>query len=297
MTSGLWLAVLSGVLLGAGIALLVRQLRPAPPDLSSALARLHEDAPPRRADAEGGRPDPVARLGAALSRLSWVRFPEREMDLMELPRERFLVQKAGFALIGLVLPSVLALIWLVAGFGTPPQVPLVAGLGLAAALWFLPDLIVRSQAAERRVEFLHAIAAYMELVALERAADAGPGEALERAAQVGSGPAFGRIRDALERARLAREPAWQGLERLAQDLALTPLEDMAATMRISGTDGAAVYDGLRARARSLRGELLADDLAQANTDSERMVAPGALLVMLLVAGLAFPALYTMLVSS
>ncbi len=65
-------------------------------------------------------------------------------------------------------------------------------------------------------------------------------------------------------------------------------------MRISGTDGAAVYDTLRARSKGLRGELLAEDLARANADSERMVAPGSALTMLMTFLVVFPALFKML---
>ncbi len=113
---------------------------------------------------------------------------------------------------------------------------------------------------------------------------------------MGRGTVFRRIRDALERASTDRLPPWDGLDVLSVELGLTPLQDVADIMRISGTDGAAVYDTLRARARSLRGELLAEDLARANTDSERMVAPGAALTLLMTSLIVFPALYQMLSS-
>ena len=77
-------------------------------------------------------------------------------------------------------------------------------MALAAALFFVPDVDLHRRAAAARDELRHAVCAYLELVALERAGDAGTVEALERAATVGDSPAFIRIRDALTRARARR---------------------------------------------------------------------------------------------
>ena len=205
-----------------------------------------------------------------------------------------MLHKLLFALIGLLLPAYLGALAALLGTSLPVLLPAVAGPALAALLWLVPDAVVRGEAKEARVEYLHAIASYLELVALERAADCGPADSLIRAAEVGRGAVFRRLTDALDRAATDRLPPWDGLEALAAELGLTPLQDVADIMRISGTDGAAVYDTLRARARSLRAELLAEDLARANTDSERMVAPGSALTMLMTALIAFPALYQML---
>ncbi|MEV6206698.1 hypothetical protein [Kitasatospora sp. NPDC051914] len=285
-------AVLAGGAAAGGLALLLAELRPAPPDLGQALGRLHRTPDPR--PVEDTRPAWYDRIGADSLRLPGARIPHRQLALIGRSPARFMAHKLLFALVGLMLPGYLAAMATVAGIGLPIAVPLLAGPLLAAVLWLVPDGIVAGEAEEARTEYLHGIAAYLELVALERAADCGPAEALRRAAAVGRGTVFRRIRDALERAATDRLPPWDGLDALAEDLGLTPLQDLADIMRISGTDGAAVYDTLRARAKSLRGELLAEELAQANTDSERMVAPGAVLTLLMTVLIVFPALYQML---
>ena len=285
-------AVLAGGAAAGGLALLVAELRPAPPDLGQALGRLHRTPDPRPADT--GRPAWYDRIGADSVRLPGARIPHQQLALIGRSPARFMAHKLLFALIGLMLPGYLVAMAALGGIGLPVALPLVAGPLLAALLWLVPDGIVAGEAKEARTEYLHGIAAYLELVALERAADCGPAEALRRAAAVGRGTVFRRIRDALERAATDRLPPWDGLDALAAELGLTPLQDLADIMRISGTDGAAVYDTLRARAKSLRGELLAEELAQANTDSERMVAPGAALTMLMTVLIVFPALYQML---
>ena len=98
--------------------------------------------------------------------------------------------------------------------------------------------------------------AYLDLVALERAADAGTVEALDRAAAIGDGRAFARIRDALLRARLPGARRGTGLTDLAAELGVPELGDVADIMRLSGEDGAAVYATLRARAASPAHQLL-----------------------------------------
>ncbi|MFJ3789840.1 hypothetical protein [Kitasatospora sp. NPDC090091] len=286
-------SVLAGALAAGGIALLVSELRPAPPDLGQALERLHRTPAERVADPDE-RPRWFDRIGERSLGLRGVRIPHRELSLIGRSPARFMAHKLLFALVGLVLPAYLGATAALLDMGLPFALPLLVGPLLAGLFWFVPDAIVRGEAKEARTEYLHGIAAYLELVALERAADLGPAEALRRAASVGRGTVFGRIRDALDRAATDRLPPWAGLDALAVELGLTPLQDVADIMRLSGTDGAAVYDTLRARAKGLRGELLAEDLARANADSERMVAPGAALTLLMTVLIVFPALHQML---
>ncbi|GAA2837406.1 hypothetical protein GCM10010441_72190 [Kitasatospora paracochleata] len=286
-------AVLAGGAAAGGIALLVAELRPAPPDLGQALDRLHRTPLQHPVD-EQDLPAWYDRVGARSLRLPGVRIPYQQLALIGRTPARFMAHKLLFALLGLVLPGYLSAMAALADLALPVAVPLVTGPILAGLLWFVPDGIVSGEAKEARTEYLHGIAAYLELVALERAADCGPAEALRRAAAVGRGTVFRRLRDALERAATDRLPPWDGLDALSEELGLTPLQDVADIMRLSGTDGAAVYDTLRARAKSLRGELLAEELAQANTDSERMVAPGSALTLLMTVLIVFPALYQML---
>ncbi|MER8182061.1 hypothetical protein [Kitasatospora sp. NPDC094015] len=289
-------AVLAGAAAAGGLALLAAELRPAPPDLGQALDRLHRRPDPRPQDAPA-RAAWYDRLGEGSLGRTGVRIPHRQLALIGRSPARFMAHKLLFALLGLVLPGYLSAMAALADLQLPIAVPLVVGPLLAALLWFVPDGIVAGEAREARTEYLHGIAAFLELVALERAADSGPAEALRRAAAVGRGAVFRRIREALERAATDRLPPWDGLDALAVELGLTPLQDVADIMRISGSDGAAVYDTLRARAEGLRGELLAAELARANTDSERMVAPGTALTLLMTVLIVFPALYQMLRAS
>ncbi|GAB2720843.1 type II secretion system F family protein [Kitasatospora kifunensis] len=287
-------AVLAGCVAAAGIALLIAELRPAPPDLGQALERLHR-APARHRESEvRAEASWYDRLGNRSLALAGSRVPLQSLALIGRTPARFMAHKLLFALVGLVLPGYLSAMAAFTGFAPPVALPALVSLALAAGGWMLPDAIVQSEAKEARTEYLHAIAAYLELVALERACDHGPAEAMRRAAAVGRGTVFRRLQDALERAATDRLPPWDGLDALAAELGLTPLQDVADIMRISGTDGAAVYDTLRARAKGLRNELLAAELAEAGATSEQMVAPGAALTLLMTVLIVYPALYQML---
>ncbi|OIV35446.1 hypothetical protein BIV57_21505 [Mangrovactinospora gilvigrisea] len=288
-------ALIAGAAVGGGLALLAAELRPAPPELGAALGRLRSSVPTVRPEdaAAADRPGLLDRLGGRMTGLPGVRIPRRDLALIGRTPARFMAHKGLFALIGLALPAYGQAVWTLFGLNLPVVVPAVAAPVLAVLLWLLPDAIAAGEAKEARVEYLHGVAAYLELVALERAADCGPAEAMSRAARVGRGAVFLRMRDAIDAAAVDRRPPWVGLGRLAEELGLAPLQDVADIMRLSGADGAAVYGTLRARAKSLRSELLAEDLAKANTDSERMVIPGSALVMVMVVMIAFPALYQM----
>jgi hypothetical protein len=285
-------AIMAGAAIGAGAALLVREvLRPAPA-LGPALRRLNEPAPVR---AEG----PVSRDGQwgqwLLDRLAdvpGVRIPHKDLALTGSTPARFVLTKVALAGAGLLLPppSTIPLLLL----GLPLYLPAIVGILAAVVLWFAPDLALRDKARRARAEFAHAMAAYLDLVALRRAGNVSAEQAMEQAALVGQGWAFQRIQGALARSRVDKVPHWESLARLTAELDLPVLDDLAAIMRQSSDDGAAVYTTLRSRARNLRTELLSAQAAEANADSEKMTAPGALLAVLVMLLIAFPAIIRML---
>ncbi len=289
--------VLAGVAIGGGAALIVAGLLPTTPDLQSALARL--SSTPSLVHAEVGTSGQSAREGRwrrslreHLPRLASSLGLDRhraDLDLIGEAPERLAFRKVGFGLLGLAFPPVLATAMAFIGLSLPWAIPGFASVVLAALLFLAPDLDVRRRAAATRAEMRRAVCIYLELVALERVADAGTTEALHRAAEIGDGRAFALIRDALLRAQLTGTAPWQGLARLAAELRVPELGDVADIMRLSGEDGAAVYATLRARAASLRSALLTDAAAEANAASEHMIMPVAVLGVAFMALLGYPA--------
>ena len=291
-------AVLAGMATGLGLLLVVREFVPSHPQLGAALTRLSgpdlTTAPPGRAPTPGLE----ARLGRALERRlsdrSVIAVPVRELALLRVPAQTWFGQKALFALLGLAFPPLGLLVVRLIGVPLPLAVPAVASLLLAAALWFIPDVEIRLKAAAAREEFARAVTAYIDLTALERAGGSGASQALERAALVGDSWVFERLREELQRARWAGVPPWDALAALSGELGVPELAEVADIMRLSGEEGASVYENLRARSRGMRTTQLAREETRANADSERMVIPVALLALIFLAILAYPALVRVL---
>jgi len=298
-------AVLFGATTGLGVTLIVRELLPSDPHLASALDRL---APPRigadapaveePASADGSTGALEHRVGIwaqrYLATAPFVQIPTKELLLLRIPVARHLGQKVLMALLGLLFPVVFIAVTTAVGAALPIVLPAVFALVLAAVLFVVPDLDVRRKAVAAREEFARATSAYLDLTALERAAGAGATQSLEQAATVGDSWVFVRLREQLIRARLSGTPPWDGLHDLSEELGLPELSDLADIMRLSGEEGAAVADTLRARSRGLRAALLTREQARANEESERMVIPVALLGLIFLLILGAPAIVRIL---
>ncbi|WP_433501706.1 type II secretion system F family protein (plasmid) [Sphaerimonospora sp. CA-214678] len=286
------LFVVSGALIGFGLFLLVGELRPAPPRLEEVVARLrHGYVPP---DTSGGVAERIGRVLAA--RLSGLPCPRRDLALLGRSVERFHATRTGCAVLGLTLPAVVSAA--LSATGGDPGIALPAGASLLGGLLLglAPDLSVRAEAARRRADFRHAITGYLDLVALERSAGAGPADALEKAASVSDGWAFGRIAAVLEQARRNQRPPWEGLARLGEQVGVAELTDLADIAALAGQEGARVLETLMSKAASMRGQALAAAKAEANGRTTTMVIPIALLGAAFLLLLTFPQIYRLVAS-
>jgi pilus assembly protein TadC len=286
----LWVIAV-GVLGGLGIFIIVRELVPAPARLDAALARLDHGAP------DPGRPDgpPARQAGRLAQRISaglpWMPVPTADLALLGKDREAWIASKVACGLLGLAVPLLPALLAAFAGTRVTWSVPVVASLACGAVLFFAPDLVTRVNAAERRADFRLALTSYLDLVALERGAGAGPTEALEAAAEIGGGWTFRRISGALDAARRSGAPPWTALSRLARETGVVELADIADIAEVAGHEGAKILDTLAARAASMRAQALAADRAKAGSRSTTMVIPIALLGAGFLLLLIFPVIY------
>lgn len=296
------LGILAGSLAGLGLALVIRELAPSSPHLGAVLVRLHDDSVVQPSG-DAGEPSTKSslfqeRLGRLLEvrlpTLVGFRLPRSELDLLRIPTHHYFGEKALWALLGLAFPAIFTLMLGFIGVSLPFTVPTFVGLILAVVMWFLPDIETRQKANNAREEFTRALGAYIDLVALERAGGAGSTQALENAAEVGDSWVFQRLREELARARWSGTTPWEGLHVLSVQLGLTDLDDLADIMRLSGEEGATVYESLRARANGLRNATLSAEHSRANADSERMVMPVALLGVVFMGLLAAPTVMRML---
>jgi len=277
--------IAAGLLTGLGCWLAVRELAPAAPDLRAAMRRLDSGGPGQPADWPG-------RLsGRFPTTPRWLPVPSADLRLLGQDASSWLAAKFACGVLGLALAPVLSALLVLAGRPVPWMLPAGGSLGLGALLFFLPDFVTRVNASERRADFRHALTSYLDLVALERGAGAAPTEALEAAAAVGRGWAFERIEAALDQARKASVPPWDGLAALAAEIGVTELADVAEIAGVAGQEGARILDTLAARAESMRAQALTAMKARAGARSTTMVLPIALLAGGFLVLLIFPDFY------
>jgi Flp pilus assembly protein TadB len=281
----LWIIV-AGVLCGLGLFVAVRELVPAPPRLDAALTRLDASADPGPVLVSRSRT--AQRIAAELA---WLPVPAADLALLGKDRAGWIASKVACLVLGLAFPALLAGLAAFAGTPLPWSVPTIASLGLGVALFLAPDLVTRVNAAERRADFRLALTSYLDLVALERGAGAGPTEALEAAAEIGDGWAFRRIAGALDAARRSGAAPWTALSRLARETGISELADVADIAEVAGHEGAKILDTLAARAASMRAQALAGDRARAGSRSTTMVIPIALLGAGFLLLMIFPVVY------
>lgn len=287
-------ALAAGGLAGLGLVFLAAGLLPAgPPQLSAALARLdtplrvEPDVAPAGPEQSGERSGERSRFaGWSAAVGGWVAAhtpvagplsaPAADLRLLGVAPAAFAAGRAALAAVGFAFPALLWTVTAVAGARLPVAVPVLLGVGLAAAGWLTPAALLRERAGHARALLRVALSAYLDLVALERAGAGSPVEALEAAAEVGHGPAFGLVRSRLVFAARSGTSPYAALAALADDVGVAELRDLA-DIAATAADGAAVYSTLLAKSRSLRNAIATEAQAAANAASERLVFPVVLL--------------------
>lgn len=282
--TGLQLVLVAGALVGSGLALLVLRLVPAHPDLGETLTRLSPegarevDRRQERLARDADVRDVLGSLGErVLPTRIWGSASAQDLAILRMTRTRLYGEKLLYALIGLVAGPLLSIVPMIAWDGVPSYVPVGASVLLGAALWFVPNYNVIDEARKARLGFRRALGAFIDLVALERAAGSGPRQAMEAAASVGDSWAFRRVAEELARTRWSGTTPWDAMRELGKETGVGELDELADIMRLSGDEGAQVYEQLRSRSASMRSAMLQAQKAEANAISERMTLPMTLL--------------------
>ncbi len=199
----------------------------------------------------------------------------------------FKVLVAGSA--GLLCPP---LVWLAAqssGVSVSPVLVILVAIIAAPGMAFLPVTLLFSRARERRRHFRIVIGSFVDLVVLSLAGGVGIEGALLAASRVSDDWAATRMARALSRARDAGQAPWTGLGQLGVEIAVPELVELSATLELAGTEGARIRQSLTARVVSLRRHEQADAESAANTMTERLFLPGALLLFGFLLFIGYPA--------
>ena len=205
----------------------------------------------------------------------------RKLRILDKSLERQGYEKMLGGSMGLILP--LALWVALQLIGSNASIPIfIAGSVLLAVVGFwYPDIPLSEQIEKRKRAFRYAFSSYLDLVTVILAGGSGIETALQVAAEAGDGWAFERIRTALVRARLGNRTPWSVFAEVGEELDVSELRELAASISLAGEQGARIRDSLLVRADALRSAQLAEIEADAESRNEKMTLP----VLVMVAGL------------
>jgi tight adherence protein C len=290
------LAAVLGILAGVGCLGMIRSLNPTPPTLEAIAAALD-----RRTESEAlelGRPGSirsgarsVVRVldGSSFARRRWRSLAPDLAITGDTPEEvasRMLVLGGA----GILAPPLLWLLGAVTGitalpFGIAMALAIVGAS--AGASWPIIDLARRARTRRRHVRAV--VGCFVDLVVLNLAGGMGVESALFTAAQVSSDWAAQLIGRSLTKVRESGQPSWLALSRLGEEIGVPELVEVSATLELAGTEGSRIRQSLTARAAALRRHEQADAETAANTMTERLFLPGALLLVGFVLFVGYPA--------
>lgn len=260
-------ALLLAAAVGAGVMLIVAGLRPrrrqtalsGPEDAAQSL-RIAARQAARRVGRDLQHKTKIQQDAAMLG---------RTIDAHALGKLAGLV--AGAALVA----AAAMLLRFAAAVPLPLVLALAAGGGLLG--WWLPDSMLKTEAAKERERFKESSEVWLELVAQLVTAGTDAHAALNIASRYSSQPAFASIRDALAEASALGEPPWIGLNRLSESRGLGFMEPFIASLELAGTTGAGSRQAIVSNVEAARSKSLAAADAVAASASEKMGAPLALI--------------------
>ncbi|CAM5534560.1 hypothetical protein [Leifsonia shinshuensis] len=275
MSPSLLLAV-CGSILGLGVAVLLAGFMPRTIRAGDALDRLGQTA----TGAVLGAPttekkNNSARMGEWIHRhtpdIPGFTVPKKQLDLIQLPVERFYAQKFEYAVIGLIAPLVLPILLQVL-LGITFTLPLLLSPVFAFIMWTIPEQNVRARAKAAQREFTRFVATYLELVAVALMGNATADSALQSAANLSDSWVFRRIRREYRIADLTRVSKWTALEDLGETVGVPALTEMARMLR-QAEARIGLRDQLRAACNKLRAQSASDDREAAQAVTSRMDFP------------------------
>jgi Flp pilus assembly protein TadB len=292
--------VIAGLGLGAGaglgVLLILRALFARQVPLAAALAALEQPRPAVSTVGDARRAPSAAGRAVTLLEAAGVDITRRQIDLRVTDRtiERHAMEKLTVAVVGLATPVFFAALAAGAGVAVPYGLVASAALCFGVGGFFLPDVLLRDAARARRDGMRHALSAYLDLVNVLLAGSAGTETALAAASEAGDGWAFAELRLCLAQARARRQSPWEAFSGLGAELGINELQELAASIRLAGEQGAKIKESLGAKAASLRGQQLARAEAAAHAASERMAVPNVVMFVGFLAFAGYPAMVSII---
>lgn len=271
--------------------LIVTGWRQPRPRLEAAVRRLHRPAVERPGH---DRFDLVTRLGELGSRSPVIRQRLGSIAALRIIG-RPLTTHTGYLIVasiaGLVVPSVLLGLLALAGV---VDLGVFVPLGVSVVAAVLAPLVVHSaaiaEADEKHIDLRHELSAYLDMVTMLLAGNAGHEGALSQAAASGDGLLFRQLRRRMREVATTGRSLVGALTLVADDFDLPELEQVASAAALSAAEGSPVAKTLAAKCSTLRSTLAADDEARARVRNDQVTPPLVGMAVLFMALLIYPAL-------
>lgn len=293
--TGMWVTVGLGAATGLFGFLAWRLAFPPPPPLAAALGRLErrseivEDTGPTWKRELGRRA--AASLGGFNLGLDHLAADAR---MTGTTLETHLGSKVTCAVLPIGFVAAIGLLFVLAGVPVPFGLLAVAGVVGSVLGFVAPDITRRNEAEARRREFALAFGSYLDLVAISLAGGMGTEAALTEAARAGDSWTFHLLRRAVDVAQIDGTTTWSTFARLGEDLRVSALVELSASVALAGNEGAKVRNSIAVKADTLRAVELAEAESEAQAATERMAIPTAMLLFGFVLLIGFPAVMTVL---
>lgn len=270
--------VLVGALVAAGLVLLGVGLVPPRRDLAAAVGRWEVSR--RHATRAQAQSQAAASWQTRLGRRLVDEFAKRGVELPSSWRrdlaisgrtvEGALATLAIYAVVGMLLSSLLGGFAALVGLPVGPLVSVAGGLAFGAVLVIAELRKIATDAGDRRAELRRSLGTYLDLVSMCLAGGQGITQALPAAATIGTGWTFEVIDDTVSGARASGLTPWAALGELGAEYGISELTDLSSAVGLVGDSGAKVRASLNARAVTLRRRQLADARAKADASSDDM---------------------------
>lgn len=278
------LAVVALVLVASGAGRITPSLAHTVRDLHRGPSMRTPSTSDRRLDRIGAKV--IGRREVPSSTLTALR-------LLERPAETHVGTLVLAAAIGAATPTLLTVLASQLGVtGGLLRWLTTVGVSLLLALVF-PAIIhaaTMEQAAEVRTGLRHQLSAFVDVVTMLLAGNAGHEGALRVAADAGDGQLFRALRRRMREVSATGHSLVDALDLVADDYRLPELAQIAGTARLAAAQGAPVSRSLAAKCGTLRSSLATDQEAEARVRIDKVTPPLVGMTLLFMAVIIYPAL-------
>lgn len=165
---------------------------------------------------------------------------------------------------------------------------LLLAVGAALIVALVDVRRVQEEAELRRTDMLRALTAYIEFARLAAHTQSIEG-AMRASARMGATWPFRVIERVFEQARRRGAPPWSGLAELGARYDMREVTELAGALEVAAAEGTHVQEMLSAKASSMRRRMTEVEVAEADSATQKLAVPIAVIALTIVGLLLAPA--------